>query len=320
LILSISIIAVLFAAGAAYELLAERQARRRLGPPGRLIDIGGRRLHLYELGQAPGPTVVIEQGAGSPSLMWWPVQRLLADFVRVVTYDRAGYLWSDPPAHKQSIDDRVDDLHTLLKNSGLPSPYLFVAHSYGGLLSRRYARRWPEQVAGIVLVDAPPESVLFKPSFLSYCAKGATFQRIMAATAQLGLLRMCARWLPMLLLPDDPAGKALCLSPSFMTAMGEDFSSLVQASAELRSAEQPGELGDKPLIVLAHGIPFPAPAAELEADWAAGMERNNTLSHNSRLIVARKSNHMIHVDEPALVVDAVRQVYTAARTASQLVA
>jgi pimeloyl-ACP methyl ester carboxylesterase len=319
-ILSVSILAALLATGAAYERLAQRRAKRRLSPPGRLIDIGGRCLHLYELGQRPGPTVVIEQGAGSPSLMWWPVQRLLADFARVATYDRAGYLWSDPPAHKQSIDDRVEDLHTLLKNSGLPSPYLFVAHSYGGLLSRRYARRWPEQVAGMVLVDAPPESVLFKPSFLSYCAKGATFQRILAATAQVGLLRLCARWLPMLLLPEDAAAKALCLSPSFMTATGADFSSLVQAPAPLRTAEEPGELGDKPLIVLAHGIPFPAPATELEADWAAGMERNNELSRNSRLIVARKSNHMIHVDEPALVVDAVRRVYTAARTAGQLVA
>ncbi len=64
-----------------------------------------------------------------------------------------------------------------------------------------------------MLVDAPPESVLFKPSFLDYCAKGATFQRILAATAHVGLLRLCARWLPMLLLPDAPPAKALCLSP-----------------------------------------------------------------------------------------------------------
>jgi len=314
----VAMIIVLLVVGAAYERLAERQAKRRLGPPGRLIDIGGRCLHLYELGQGPGPTVVIEQGAGSPSLMWWPLQRQIADFARVVSYDRAGYLWSDPPVATQSIDDRVDDLHALLQRGVIPGPYLFVAHSYGGLLSRRFAKRWPEEVAGLVLVDAPPESVLFKPSSLGYCAKGATFQRILAATAQVGLLRLCARWLPMLLLPNEPPAKALCLSPGFMTATAEDFSSLVRAPAALRTSEQPGELDEKPLIVLVHGIPFPGPATALEADWAAGMERNATLSRNSRLIVAPKSNHMIHLDEPTLVVDAVRRVYDAARTGDRI--
>jgi len=109
--------------------------------------------------------------------MWWPLQRQIADFAHVVSYDRAGYLWSDPPARRQSIDDRVDDLHALLQRSVVRNLTCFVAHSYGGLLSRRFAKRWPEEVAGLVLVDAPPESVLFKPSFLAYCAKGATFQR-----------------------------------------------------------------------------------------------------------------------------------------------
>jgi pimeloyl-ACP methyl ester carboxylesterase len=314
----VATIVALLAVGVAYERLAERQAKRRLGPPGRLIDIGGRRLHLYELGRGPGPTIVIEQGAGSPSLMWWPLQRQFADFAHVVSYDRAGYLWSDPPAGTQSIENRVDDLHVLLQRSAVPGPYLFVAHSYGGLLSRHFAKRWPEEVAGLVLVDAPPESVLFKPSFLDYCAKGAKFQRILAATAQVGLLRLCARWLPMLLLPNDPPAKALCLSPRFMNATAEDFSSLVRAPAALRTPEQPGELAEKPLIVLVHGIPFPGPATALEADWAAGMERNATLSRNSRLIVAPNSNHMIHLDEPTLVVDAVRRVYEAARTGGRI--
>jgi pimeloyl-ACP methyl ester carboxylesterase len=218
--------------------------------------------------------------------MWWPLQRQIADFAHVVTYDRAGYLWSDPPLGTPSIDDRVGDLHALLQQGAVPGPYLFVALSYGGLLSRRFATRWPKEVAGLVLVDAPPESVPFKPSFLGYCAKGATFQRILAALAQVGLFRPCARWLPMLLLPDDPPAKALCLSPGFLTATAEDFSSLVRAPVALRSPEQPGELGEIPLIVLVHGIPFPGPATAPEADWAAGMDRNVALSRNSRLVVA----------------------------------
>ncbi len=98
-----------------------------------------------------------------------------------------------------------------------------------------------------------------------------------------------------------------------MTATAEDFASLVRAPAELRNPEKPGELGDLPVIILVHGIPFPGPATAMEADWAAGMERNATLSSNSRLIIAPKSNHMIHLDEPALVVDAVRRVHEAAR-------
>jgi pimeloyl-ACP methyl ester carboxylesterase len=307
-------IVALIAAGVVYERFAEHRARRTLPAPGHLVDIGGRRLHLYPLGQEFGPTVVLEQGAGSPSLLWWPLQRQIAHFARVVSYDRAGYLWSDPPSGKQGIDDRVDDLHALLEKGCVPGPYLFVAHSYGGLLSRRFAKRYPEQTAGLVLVDAPPESVLFKASFLDYCAKGATFQRILAATAQVGLLRLCARWMPMLLLPDEPSAKALCLSPAFMTATAQDFASLVAAPVSLRAHEQAGELGDKPLIVLVHGIPFPGPATALEADWATGMDRAGTLSSDSRLIVAQQSNHMIHLDEPGVVIDAVRRVYAAAQS------
>ncbi len=160
-------------------------------------------------------------------------------------------LWSDPPSRTQSIDDRGDDLRSALEAAGLSPPYLLVAHSYGGLLARRFAKRWPQDVTGVVLVDAPPESVLFKPSFLAYCAKGASFQRILAAAARIGLLRLCARWLPMLLLPDEPAARAACVSPAFMTATAEDFSSLVRAPLQLRTPEQPAELGDTPLVVLA---------------------------------------------------------------------
>jgi pimeloyl-ACP methyl ester carboxylesterase len=304
----------LLAIGALYERLGEFLAKRRMPAPGRAIDIGGRRLHSYELGSEPGPTVIIEQGAGSPSLTWWPVQRRIAEFARVLSYDRAGYLWSDPAGRRPNIDDRVDDLHALLHASEAPSPYVFVTHSYGGLLSRRFIKRWPDEVCGLILVDAPPESVLFDPAFLRQCAQGARFQKILAAAAQVGLLRLCARWLPMLLLPDDPSAKALCVSPSFMTATAEDFASLAQAPATLRLREQAGELNNMPVFVLAHGIPFPGPAAGLEDGWTSGMESNATLSRNSRLVVAKNSNHMIHLDQPELVVNAVRSVLDAVRS------
>jgi pimeloyl-ACP methyl ester carboxylesterase len=302
------------------EKLIERSDRKRYPAPGRLVDVGGRRLHLFSQGDAAGPTVVIEQGTASPSLVWWPVQAAIAKFARVCTYDRAGYLWSDPAASGRILEDRVADLHALLERAKVPGPYILVGHSLGGLLMRRFAQAHPKLVAGIVLVDAPNEAVMFRPAVARFYQQGLQMQKVMGVLARFGLVRAFARFMPMAMLPDDPMGYSLCVTPGHAAAAADEFQAMANVSEQMRSPEPPGSLGDRPLLLLTHGIPFPPMAAVMEEGWAEGMQELARLSTNSEVIVATKSNHLVHVDEPELVIESVRRVHAAARDGLPLVA
>lgn len=306
------LLVLLVAAGYTLERVAEARDQRRFPPPGRLVDIGGRHLHLACLGSGPGPTVLIEQGAGSPSITWWPVQARVANFARVCTYDRAGYLWSDPAPPGRSLVDRVADLRALLERAELAPPYVLVAHSFGGFLARAYARAHPEEVAGMVLVDSPHESTVLQPAFMSYLRQGVRIQAVVAGAARLGLVRLFGRRLPMLLLPDHPAGYALCARPRHAQLFADDLQSLLAAWTMLRAPGGLGSLGDRPLSVLTHGIPFPGAAKAAEEGWQEGERKLAALSSNSELVVATRSNHMIYLDEPEVVVEAIRRVHAAA--------
>src|SRR5688572_9412079 len=103
-------IGVLLATAAAVLAFLVLRDATRLPPPGQMIDVGGRRLHVLCKGSAPGPTVVIEQGLAGPSILWWHVQDAVAQFARVCSYDRAGFHWSDPAPGERNMLDAVQDL------------------------------------------------------------------------------------------------------------------------------------------------------------------------------------------------------------------
>lgn len=121
-------------------------------PPGRLVDVGDRKLHLYCTGQG-GPTVILEAGAGSFSVDWALVQPEIAKTRRVCSYDRAGYGWSDPGPEWDTVEQVARDLETGLRNAGEHPPYVLVGQSMGGLFVRWYQHEHPDQVVGMVLVD-----------------------------------------------------------------------------------------------------------------------------------------------------------------------
>jgi pimeloyl-ACP methyl ester carboxylesterase len=141
-------------AGALYQAIGTYRDGKRYPPPGRLVDLGTHRLHILESGKATGPTVLLEAGLMSTVLSWSELQEQLSREFRVVSYDRAGLGWSDPGPIPRTAERIVDELHLLLTKAGIAGPYVLVGHSFGGLTMPLFATRFPEEVAGMVLLDA----------------------------------------------------------------------------------------------------------------------------------------------------------------------
>jgi pimeloyl-ACP methyl ester carboxylesterase len=227
----------------------------------------------------------------------------------VCTYDRAGYGWSDPVRTSRTIQERAKELHTLLVNAAVPGPFIFVAHSYGGFIVRWFVREHRDQVAGLVLVDAAEEGAIFRQDVLDFYSRVRMFPWLMAFTARFGLPRVLRRCFPGL------REQLWFVKLDEFAATADDLASLQRVKPPLSELGGFGTLDDLPLIVIAHGQPFPGPFALLEKYWAAGQKRLAMLSTKSELIVAQKSNHMIHLDQPDLVVHAIQRVHAAARAA-----
>jgi pimeloyl-ACP methyl ester carboxylesterase len=293
---------LLLAIGYLYERAVQRRDARLHPAPGRLVNVRGHALHLVCKGTG-APTVVIEQGAGELSRFWWPLQDEIAKFARVCSYDRAGFGWSAAAPEGRTIEDRAEDLHLLLMNAGVPGPYLFVGHSYGGLIVRSYAVMYPSEVAGLVLVDTPEESTVFDRDVLDFYAKARIVNRVAGLAARFGILRLLRHWAPL-----DRYGFWLT-RPAEYASLCDDLASLERVPEHQRTSKAAASLGALPVIVISHGQPFPGPFALLEKNWSEGQKQLAALSTDSEVMVAKNSNHMVQQDDPELVVEAIRRMH-----------
>lgn len=271
--------------------------------PGKRVDLGGYKLHIHCEGEG-GPTVVLDAGLGDWSSHWTAVQKLLRVEVQVCSYDRAGYGWSDPGPRPRDSARIVSELHSLLQLSGIRPPYLLVGHSFGGLNMRLYASTYPDEVAGLVLVDAShPESL--------------PYQRNEEGTAP---ATSFANQL-MVMYPVEPDQVNLPLEAQ--AAIRDNLlhtKSLVTSRAEYRhlgasvkALMKAPPLGDVPLVVLGRGQrqwPQDADGNAREQSWQLQQQELARLSSRGVYRTAAQSGHHIHLDQPELVVDAVRELLT----------
>ncbi|TKR26607.1 alpha/beta hydrolase [Cellulomonas hominis] len=304
-------------AGAGYEAWSARGAADRYPPPGRLVDVGGHALHLDVRGTG-SPVVVLEAGSGETSLGWESVADALAQRTTVVAYDRAGYAWSEPSAEPRTGEAVVADLRAALDAAGLAGPYVVVGHSMGGLFARLLAERAPEDVAGLVLVDARPEDDARETADV-LAAEGRPADPpawALGALQRTGVLRLFADQLLAGMV--DPAEQDRFLdvvaTPAFFAARQEEADLIGSTEDAVRGQD----LGDLPVRVVARGEPQDYAAAgisarggaELERIWQDGQRRMLGLSSRAALVVAEGSGHLVPRDRPDVVVDQVLEVLT----------
>jgi len=243
--------------GMLYQALATQADRRNFPPPGKLVDVGEHRLHIQCAGEGR-PTVVLETGALGISAAWGWVQPQVAVHTRVCSYDRAGLGWSEPGPKPRDALRIAKELRTLLRNAGETPPYVLVGVSFGGLLVRVYADQYPEDVAGLLLVDSSHpdqdarfEKVLGKPSFLE--------ERLFSSLpvlARLGVLRFILRFTDIGSrideLPPRQAAetKAFLADSSHLSAARAEMAVWNETTAQARATRP---LGDLPLVVVSAG-------------------------------------------------------------------
>jgi pimeloyl-ACP methyl ester carboxylesterase len=273
--------------GGGYETVREAVDARAYPMPGQLIDVGGHRLHLSCTGSG-SPTVVLEPGGGemSSSLGW--IAPAVARGTRVCVYDRAGRGWSDPAATAQHGRQIATDLHTLLQHGNVPGPYVLAGHSFGGLYVLTFAARYPDEVAGMVLVDSTAPASAATPGKASPGAGGSyddVMSRVSAlgsAGARLGLGRLYGQVAVGSLPPRsrDEVRASLATARNVRSTIEE----YVQASASVAQAASLRDFGDKPLVVLTAGTGS-------DAAWSAAQDDLAGLSTNSAHRVIGDATH-----------------------------
>lgn len=318
LLVFISCVLLLIGSGFVYEYVAAQQAKKNYAPPGKLVDVGGFRLHVDKIGSG-SPVILLEAGSRESSLIWRDIPEKLAEFATVVRYDRAGYAWSDPARTERSGDNIVQELHSALEQEGIRGPYILVGHSAGGMYSRLFAEKYKDEVEGLVLLDARPENYsretdpIFENEGFDSATAGMPSKSVIKLLKMSGSLRIFQNSL-FAQMPEKERTLFVNVeaSSSFLDTAEEEDQQLAKVEEAIRNQH----LDSLPVKIITHGIPNDATAFGMSAEaskklediWQAQQRDMLRLSTDSELIVAERSGHMVMHDEPDLVLDAIKSV------------
>ena len=284
----ISVAAVLLF-GIVWQQRASTNGIKQFPPPGRMIDMGGWRAHLH-CGGTASPTVVLDSGIGAASYEWAHTFERLRKHVRVCTYDRGGYGWSDPSPAARTSMVIARELHALLQKAGEAGPFALVGHSFGGVNVRLFASLYPAETAGIVLVDSMVEDD--KIPFLKILPMW-----LVKTTAPVGLPRLFRRLVTTRELPpaEQAAADALRATTSAYRTAFEEMRMFEESAAQLRESRIPQNL---PVAILTR-----TPRGSEEDQRHIELQTQLTkLSPRSIFVVAKNSRHFVQLDEPETVV------------------
>lgn len=334
-IIFVVVVVGLIVAGLFFQAVGLKRDERRFPAPGRLVDAGGHKLHLYELGSG-SPVVVLESGISASSLNWRAVQTEVAKFARVCSYDRAGLGWSDLSDTPCIPPSLARQLRALLDNAGIAAPYILVGHSFGGLIVQAFAGLYPDETAGLVLVDPldPAEWTPITDEQRRIIRHGIRLSRRGALAAKFGVVRLCLNLLlagnqlvPRIAaklwsgdasqvtnriagqvqkMPREtwPLVAAHWKNHKSFEGMARHFEALAESAQALSKVQQ-------------LSVPVTMVVGTQNEHRADPREYANKLSPDTRLIFAPNSGHWIQLDEPELVVKSISEVIETVRRRSE---
>ncbi len=324
----LAIATAMVAGGFLYQYLGSRHDRKLFTGPGSWVTVGnGCDLYFSALGSGE-PTVIFESGIGATHLNWRHVQETVAQFTSTVSYDRGGLGWSDPCGSARTPQNIARELRQMLQRTGHTPPYILVGHSFGGLVMRRFALLYPDEVAGVVLVDPmrceewPPLDSTKQSELemgrkliryampiascgitrlavtLLFCRAGKLTGHIAGAALPngrhvLGRITTEVRKMPREIWP---AVASHWSRPSFYAGMRSHLQSIPDTVREMHVAEPIRAI---PVTVLTPGSAEPLNENHLEH-----------IGENVQQVIAANSAHWIHLDEPTLVIDSIRAMVT----------
>ena len=288
---------VALSAGAMHERLATRQELGSTPPPGQLVDVGGHRLHVWCTG-AGNPAVILESGLAGSTAGWGFVQPEIARFTRVCSYDRAGMGYSDPGPSPRTARRIAGELNTLIDRSGITVPVVLVAASSGGFDVRVFSSDHPDRVSGLVLVDASHEDQAHEVPRLA---------RWVPLLSSLGIFRLLGVSFdldPSLLAPPVQAfARATRFRAAGYQAAADEIIHIRESASEVRTSRRKLAI---PVVVVTG-------ARNADATWRQLQRDQVALSEHGCQIIAEQSGHLVQIDQPQIVVDAVRAVVDSAR-------
>jgi pimeloyl-ACP methyl ester carboxylesterase len=282
-------------------------------PPGKLVDIGGRKIQIDCRGRGK-PTVVLESGLGtSGSLDWSFVHDQIAKTTRTCAYSRAGIMWSDPHDAPEVAQAIAEDLHTTLGKAGEKGLFVLVGHSLGGPYIMTYTKYYGAEVAGLVFVDSSHPDQLWEfedivakyQSTPDHAVKVRPSHKLLTRFNQLQIV----------------FGTVFAYAATSEAASLNEGGALGQTLSEAGTIRQ---LGDRPTIVLTAGAPLsaeeqaivgmtPEEYQQFRTGWRLLQADMATWSSNSQQLIVPDAGHHIHIDRPDVVIAAVRSVVGSVR-------
>lgn len=308
LLYPVASVLMLIAIGGAFETVSAARDNATYPMTGQLVDVGGRRLHIRCTGRGD-PTVVFESGLGQVSPYWGRIAESVNGTNRACVYDRAGEGWSEDASSPQDGEAVATDLHTLLASADIPGPFVLVGHSTGGPYIRVFAARYPDEVAGMVLLDSQPADAFTSlPEYPATYRAGRIVTSILPSLGRIGLWRVITAMTPSgLPSPYEEQERAQLSTPGMLSGQRDEFAEiptiLTQASALTT-------IGDKPLVVV-------TAAVDQQPGWIEAQDALVRLSTNSSHRLATGHSHaslILSEEGAAISAQAIRDVVASVRT------
>ena len=309
--------------GSIWEAISWRNTVANYPPPGKMVDVGGHRMHILCSGTG-SPTVVLEAGLDVGGIIGWSlVQDSIALTTRTCAYNRAGIVWSEPSSGPHNAVTVAADLHALLAAAGEKPPYVMVGHSLGGPYIMTYTKYHGGDVAGLVFVDAShPDQVKRMAAVLGKSPEESLrWFNLAAKLSWTGVVRLAAGSVK---LPKLPPERVAAMQGYLPRSLGQELLEAASIDSTFAEAGTFRTLGDRPVVVLTSMAPMdsaamktlkitPEKAKEFKEEWRKMHDEEASWSSRSRHELVYDATHYIQIDRPDVVIRAVREVVDSVR-------